>query len=185
MYSTSGVSTMRNAPSRQSLQLSRSGESPWTHVQMIGTPSKAQLARSVLRRTGAGQSGQYFRKSVKNAGQQSVKPSDELTRTVYGAPVTDKACGALDAGELADVPVVRARDAVGERNRRRPAEPLEARDVEQFARCSVGLGRVVDDLALVPHDVAHELRQFRDAHVLAASDVHDLRRVPRLHQENT
>jgi len=62
-------------------------------------------------------------------------------------------------------------DAVGKLNPRAPAEPGQARHIEQFLRHAVGPGRVPNDVPLEPHRRSDHLRQLADRFVLAAAHV--------------
>src|SRR5260221_14674925 len=86
MYSTTGVSTRSRQRSRHSLQVSRRSESSCTRDDSTGcVDGKVKTARSVFRITRASRSGQYRSSRVKKGDKQSLKVSDELTISVYGA----------------------------------------------------------------------------------------------------
>ena len=73
-------------------------------------------------------------------------------------------------------------DAITQRGLGRPAQALEAADVEQLARRTVGLGGIKHDAALEADDVHHGLGQFADGDVFAGADIDQRAVVARLHQ---
>src|SRR5262245_66693831 len=72
-----------------------------------------------------------------------------------------------------DEPAIALGYATAQRDARGPAEGAHARDVLELARRSVRLARIEFDAARVPHDVADQLRQLTDRHVLAPADGDD------------
>ena len=86
-------------------------------------------------------------------------------------------------GQVLEVPGVGAADAVLQRDRRRPAQVGDPAGVQQPPGGAVGLGPVPHDVALEADDVAHQRRDLPDGDVVPDTDVHRLRLVVALQQE--
>jgi hypothetical protein len=67
---------------------------------------------------------------------------------------------------------------------RRPPHGAELVRAHQLARRAVGLRGVGDDVALEPDDLADQLRQFQDGHILARADIDVLEVRIGLHQKH-
>src|SRR6056297_1327205 len=76
----------------------------------------------------------------------------------------DSCCSAMGSGGVVvlDVPLVSGGDTVTQLDRRVPAERVDARGVEQFARHAIGLGGVPFDLTFKTNDGRHRLGEFLD-----------------------
>src|SRR6266702_5474399 len=87
-------------------------------------------------------------------------------------------------GDMPEIPLIRAREPVAQRGRRRPAEGVDAANIEELLRGAVRLVERVDEAAAVTDDFGDETRELVDGDVAAAADI-DMRlcRVV-LHQED-
>ena len=79
---------------------------------------------------------------------------------------------------------VREADAVFEFGLVRPAQGGGFAHIEKLARRTVGTGGVPLDLALVAHDLGHQLRQGLDGQFLAGAGVDGLVAGVVIHQED-
>src|SRR5579875_973852 len=73
-----------------------------------------------------------------------------------------------------DIPAIGRAHAVLERDARPPAERRQPRNVDEFTRRAVGLGRIEGDRAAEPGDAADQRRQIGNRDFLAGADIDDL-----------
>jgi hypothetical protein len=80
-------------------------------------------------------------------------------------------------------PAIRLLDTLAQCDPRLPAQRFQSGHVQQLARRAVGLGAVVNDLALVTRDLLHQRGELGDRDDLADTHIYEVLPVVVAHEE--